>query len=306
MTAALLLLSCCVAALLAALLLQWWRTDRQLEALIDYLMGVQDRNTVPEIQSQAEGKLKILHSELYKLATALQEQYTREAEKNQYLADLLSNISHQIKTPLTAITLMVDLLKNDTLSPRERRQCLARIESQTDRITWLVRTLLTMAQLDTGALTLKPEPIGAADLIARVYEPLAVLADLKGVALRREIPAGLQLACDPHWTQEAFSNLVKNCLEHTGPGGRVTVTVSQSNLSTEITVQDTGEGIPKEDLPYIFDRFYRGRQARPDSVGIGLSLAKQIITLQNGSLHVESQEGHGTCFFVKFYRTFPD
>ena len=85
----------------------------------------------------------------------------------------------------------------------------------------------------------------------------------------------------------------------------MTVTVSQSNLSTEITVQDTGEGIAKDDLPYIFDRFYRGRQARPDSVGIGLSLAKQIITLQNGSLHVESQEGHGTCFFVKLYRAFP-
>lgn len=304
MIAAILLLSCCAAALLAALLFQRRRTERQLAQLLDYLMRVQDRNTVPEIQFQAEGQLKILQSELYKLATALQEQYAREAEKNQYLADMLSNISHQIKTPLTAITLLVDLLKNDALSAQERRQCLGRIVSQTDRITWLVRTLLTMAQLDTGALTLKPEPVEAKALVDQVYEPLAILADLQGVSLCQAIPPGLQLFCDPHWTQEALSNIVKNCLEHTAEGGQVTLRLSQSNLSTEIMVQDTGEGIAKEDLPHIFDRFYRGKQARPDSVGIGLALSKQIITHQNGTIQVQSQPGHGTQFLIKLYRVF--
>lgn len=304
MIAAIVLLSCCAAALLAALLLQRRRTERQLAQLLDYLMRVQDRNTVPAIELQAEGNLKILQSEIYKLATALQEQYAREAEKNQYLADMLSNISHQIKTPLTAITLLVDLLKNDALSAQERRQCLGRIVSQTDRITWLVRTLLTMAQLDTGVLTLKPELVAATTLVARVYDPLAILADLNGITLSQEIPPDLQLLCDPHWTQEALSNLVKNCLEHTPAGGQVTVRVSQSNLSTEIIVQDTGEGIAKEDLPHIFDRFYRGKQARPDSVGIGLALSKQIITHQNGTIQVQSQQGHGTQFLIKLYRVF--
>lgn len=302
MILALLLLACLSAGLLAALLLQRRRTQGQLDQLLTYLMAIQDRTTPPEIALQAEGSMKILQSELYKLSTALQEQYAREAEKNQYLADMLSNISHQIKTPLTAITLLTDLLKNDALPPRERRQCLARVVDQTDRITWLVQTLLTMAQLDAGTLTLKPQPTEAEDLMDRVYEPLAILADLRGVALCREIPPGLTLSCDPHWTREALSNIVKNCLEHTGEGGSVTVTLSQSNLSTEILIRDTGEGISKTDLPHIFDRFYRGEQARPDSVGIGLALAKQIITHQNGTIQAQSQPGQGTLFTIKLYR----
>lgn len=296
-------LLCGIMGLLGYLVVQHRRNEAYLDGIIAYLMKVQDRNVLPEMKEQVEGKRGILQSELYKLASALQEQYAREAEKSRYLAEMLSNVSHQIKTPLTAITIMTDLLKSDTLSEADRRQCISRIVGQTDRITWLVKTLLTLARLDADVLSFKQEQVAIAELIDSIYDTLAVLADLKGVALEQEIPEGMQVICDRQWTREAFLNIVKNCLEHTGEGGRVGVMVSQSNLATDILIWDTGTGICPEDLPHVFERFYQGKQADSGSVGIGLALSEQIIRRQNGTIAVESREGQGTRFSIRLYRT---
>ncbi len=291
----------CIIILVVYILIKTRAYNKQIDFLIDYVTKVQDKNSVPKIEEQAEGRIRILQSEIYKLSTALHEQYSRESEKNRYFADMLSDISHQLKTPLTAITIMTDLLKSDSLTERERRQSIHRINSQTDRITWLVRTLLTVAQLDAGVLVLKRENVNAEELIDEIFEALAVLADVRGVELTKEINEKTELICDRHWTYEALSNIIKNCLEHTDDGGTIIVKINRSNISTDIIISDTGEGISTADLPYIFDRFYRGQNTDPNSIGIGLALSKQIILNQNGMIGVTSEKGKGSEFSIRFY-----
>ena len=135
-----------------------------------------------------------------------------------------------------------------------------------------------------------------------MLNPLYVLAEANGVNLRVETAPEIRLSCDRKWTAEALSNIVKNCIEHTNRDGEVSVTVKQTNFSTDLTVRDTGEGIAKEHLPYIFQRFYRAPGAASDSVGIGLSMSKQLILRQNGTIDVKSELGVGTEFAVRLYR----
>lgn len=290
---------------LAVIVLQlvlYRKREKDTAELISYLMRVQDRLELPEMSGFREGQFGILQSEIYKLVALLKEQYSNEKKQKKYMADMLSDISHQIKTPMTAITIMNDLLKTPELSERQRLAYVEKIDSQTERIRWLVKNLLTMSRLEADMLELMSEEMGIEELLVDVLNPLYVLADAKQVELSVDIPEGIRLFCDRKWTAEALSNIVKNCIEHTDSGGEVSVTVLQTNFSTDITVRDTGEGIAKEHLPYIFDRFYRAPGASSDSVGIGLSMSKQLIMRQNGMIEVKSELGVGTEFLVRLYR----
>ena len=289
-------------AVIAVLFFLYRKREKDTAELISYLMRVQDRLELPEMSGFREGQFGILQSEIYKLVALLKEQYSNEKKQKKYMADMLSDISHQIKTPMTAITIMNDLLKTPELSERQRLAYVEKIDSQTERIRWLVKNLLTMSRLEADMLKLKSEEMGIEELLVDVLNPLYVLADAKQVELSVEIPEGIRLFCDRKWTAEALSNIVKNCIEHTDSGGEVSVTVLQTNFSTDITVRDTGEGIAKEHLPYIFDRFYRAPGASSDSVGIGLSMSKQLIMRQNGMIEVKSELGVGTEFLVRLYR----
>lgn len=289
-------------AVIAVLFFQYRKREKDTAELISYLMKVQDRLELPELAAFKEGQFGILQSEIYKLVALLKEQYSNEKKQKKYMADMLSDISHQIKTPMTAITIMNDLLKTPELSEQQRMAYVEKIDSQTERIRWLVKNLLTMSRLEADMLELKSEEMGIEELLVDVLNPLYVLADAKQVELSVEIPEGIRLFCDRKWTAEALSNIVKNCIEHTGAGGEVSVVVVQTNFSTDITVRDTGEGIAKEHLPYIFDRFYRAPGASSDSVGIGLSMSKQLILRQNGRIDVKSELGAGTEFSVRLYR----
>ena len=289
-------------AVIVLLLVLYRKREKDTAELISYLMRVQDRLELPEMSGFREGQFGILQSEIYKLVALLKEQYSNEKKQKKYMADMLSDISHQIKTPMTAITIMNDLLKTPELSERQRMTYVEKIDSQTERIRWLVKNLLTMSRLEADMLELKSEEMGIEELLVDVLNPLYVLADAKQVELSVDIPEGIRLFCDRKWTAEALSNIVKNCIEHTDSGGEVSVTVLQTNFSTDITVRDTGEGIAKEHLPYIFDRFYRAPGASSDSVGIGLSMSKQLIMRQNGMIEVKSELGVGTEFLVRLYR----
>ena len=214
---------------------------------------------------------------------------------------MLSDISHQIKTPLTSITIMTDLLKSPNLDEEKRVEFTDKIDSQVSRITWLIRNLLTLSQLDANMLKLKKQDVPVRELIQKACQPFEILAELKEVELSVSADGNIRLICDAHWTAEAISNIVKNCIEHTQPGGEVCVTVSQNNLATDIFIRDNGEGIAKEHLPYIFDRFYKAGNQSNDSVGIGLAMSRQMIMLQNGTISVSSEEEAGTEFHIKMY-----
>lgn len=302
------LIAVCVLGLIVIALVVYIAADKnrrrkELDELIEFLTKVQDRDTFPDLGLEAEGRMLILRSEIYKLASTLQEQYAGEVKKNTYMADMLSNISHQIKTPLTAINLMTDALKNGNLDEVSRRRCIANIEDQTDHITWLVRTLLTLAEIDAGVLVLKKESVQVREIIDDIVSGIAIEADIKDVAVEVNVPDENTVNCDKRWMSEALSNIIKNSLQHTGAGGTIRIFSEETNLSVNIRIEDNGCGISKKDLPHIFERFYHGEKSDPGSNGIGLSLSKQIINSQNGTVSCESEEGKGTIFEIKIYKS---
>ena len=292
-----------VIALVIYIVLDKIKRKKEIDELIEFLTKVQDRDTFPELGLEAEGRMLILRSEIYKLASTLQEQYSGEVKKNVYMADMLSNISHQIKTPLTAINLMTDALKNGNLDEVQRRRCIANIESQADHIIWLIRTLLALAEIDAGVLVLKKEDVSVKDIMGGIISSIAIEADIRDVEIKTAIPADNSISCDRRWMSEAFSNIIKNSLQHTEPGGHISISSEETNLSVNIRIEDNGCGISKKDLPHIFERFYHGGRSDPNSNGIGLSLAKQIINSQNGTVSCESEEGKGTVFEIKIYKS---
>ncbi|MCR4768525.1 MAG: HAMP domain-containing histidine kinase [Saccharofermentans sp.] len=292
-----------VAALVIYIAADRAKRRKELDELIDFLTKVQDRDEFPDLGLEAEGRMLILRSEIYKLASTLQEQYAGEVKKNTYMANMLSNISHQIKTPLTAINLMTDALKSGSMDEAQRRRCIANIEDQADHITWLVRTLLTLAEIDAGVLIMKKEQVKIRELVDDIVSGIAVEADIRDVSIDINVSSGDEITCDKRWMSEALSNIIKNSLQHTEAGGYIRISSEDNNLSANIRIEDNGCGISKKDLPHIFDRFYHGEKSDPNSNGIGLSLAKQIINSQNGTVSCESEEGRGTIFEIRMYKS---
>lgn len=295
-------LCACIAVLFGMNAWMFHRREKRLEELISYLMKVQDGLALPTLTEYREGQLGILQSEIYKLVVLLKEQLGSANQEKTYLADMLSDISHQIKTPLTAITIMTDLLKQPALPEEKRIEFVEKIDRQTSKITWLIRNLLTLSQLEADVLKLHKESVEIYDILRSVCQSLELLAELRGVELSLQQPGEKILVdCDRAWTAEAFSNIIKNCVEHTPAGGRVSISVMQNNFGTSITIKDNGNGIAAEDLPHIFERFYKGKHSSKESVGIGLALARQIVLRQNGTIQVQSVEGEGSIFLVRLY-----
>ena len=214
---------------------------------------------------------------------------------------MMSDISHQFKTPLTAISLMTELLMEPEVTEEQRLEYASKIDSQINKMTWLIRNLLTLSQLEAGVLEMKKEPVNLKAMIDEISESLDVMAEVTEVSLERNIPEEISIMGDSHWLREAVSNIVKNCIEHTGAGGYVKINAAQTNIYTTLTIEDNGKGIEKEHLPHIFERFYKAGNASPNSVGIGLAMAKQIINNHNGNIEVKSEAGRGTEFKITLY-----
>lgn len=289
-------------------LLQWavfaavsHRRKRELDRLTEYLMKVQDRRTLPPPEDCGEGRIGILESEIYKLLIQMKEQTDHSRHGQEYLAKMMSDIAHQLKTPLTSIGIMADLLKTPDIPEEKRIRYAVNIERQTERMTWFVKSLLTLSRLDANMIRLKKEQVNLRELFQTVIEPFEIMAELKGIEIELAMDSRICLECDRSWTGEAFSNILKNSLEHTDEGGRVWITGEKNNFSTNIYIRDNGSGIAPEDLGHIFERFYKGKHSSEHSVGIGLALSKQLILQQNGVISVKSEEGAGTQFHIKMY-----
>lgn len=293
---------CCV-ILVAEGYIEQGRMRRKLLSLTDYITTVQDDLSLPELYDTEEGELGILQSEVYKMVALLREKYSIEKKQKVYMSDMLSDISHQIKTPLTAIQLMTELLEQPVVEDEKRLVYAEKIDIQVTRITWLIRNLLTLSQLEAGVLTMKREVLKLSELMQQLHESIDIIAEIKGVLVNLQVPENMIIQGDSHWLREALLNIVKNSVEHTGEGGSVKVYAERNTIYTKITIEDNGSGIAEKDLPHIFERFYKAENASSQSVGIGLALAKQIISAHNGTIEVESMHGKGTIFQVKLYHT---
>lgn len=273
----------------------------EIEELNTYLEKVLSGDDPPEILDIEEGELSILKSNIYKVTTKLKYQKELLRQDKVTLATAMADISHQLKTPLTSMMVMNDLLKSE--EDRERRDEFLKTQSdQLDRMNWLIQTLLKLSKLDAGSVLLTKEDIAADELIKDVMKPFEIQMDIKNISFVSEISDALVM-CDKNWTVEAIQNIVKNCIEHMDEGGSLKVSLIDTNIFSQILINDTGCGIAAEDIPHVFERFYRGKNAGKDSVGIGLALAKTIIENQHGEISVKSEAGVGSTFDIKLYKT---
>ncbi|MEK4511044.1 sensor histidine kinase [Paenibacillus sp. FSL K6-2524] len=289
-----LLIGCC-------LVFTRWRY-REIEKLSGYLRQISGGDYSLDVRDNQEGELSILKNDIYKVTLMLSEQSSLLQQEKIELTNAISDISHQLKTPLTSMTMMADLLSNPELPVEKRREFTRNIRIQLERIGWLVSSLLKFSKIDAGTALFKHDQITVKKLIQRALEPVLIPMDIKEQKLSVTGEDNATFIGDLNWTAEAMINILKNCVEHTHVGGEINISFSENALFTEIIVADNGKGIPKEDIPYIFNRFYKGKNASEDSVGIGLALSHSIITSQNGDIEVKSGKEKGTQFRIKFYK----
>lgn len=253
-----------------------------------------------------EGDVAVLANELEKMVARLARLTAQLESEKTALADSLADISHQIRTPLTAAELMLPAIERAT--DEEQRKRLARdLEHLLDRVSWLVATLLKMAKVDAGALRMESRPVRVGDAVARACEPLALSLDLRGIAIVTEIADDATFTGDETWCAEAIENIVKNSMEHCEAGGTITIRAEEDALACRIFVSDDGPGISSEDLPHLFERFYRGAGAKEgEGFGVGLALARSLIAGQGGSLRAANLRGEdGTPAGAVFEIAFP-
>lgn len=297
------LLAATLIIILAVDIVEEIKIKRQIDELISYITKVQDYSSLPEMKKISEGSIGILQSEIYKVITILLEQYAMEHNQKKYMSDMMSDISHQFKTPLTAISLMNELLMSEDVSDEQRVEYAGKIDAQINKMTWLIKNLLTLSQLEAGVLEMKAERANLKEQIRDLSEPILIMAEVAEVEYICSIPEQITVKVDSHWFKEALSNIIKNCIEHTNPGGFVKISASQNNLCTTIVIEDNGAGIKQEHLPHIFDRFYKAGNSSHDSVGIGLAMARQIIRVHDGNIEVKSEVDKGTKFTINLYQS---
>ncbi|MBS5450336.1 MAG: HAMP domain-containing histidine kinase [Coriobacteriia bacterium] len=263
---------------------------------------LRDPMTTQPFGAYGEGELAVLENELQKMAARLRDQATGLQVERDALADSLADISHQLRTPLAAIALTLELLGRPDIGEDRRCRLTRDLRSQVDHLSWLATTLLLLARADAKALRVACEPVRVADLVREAVEPLRIALELKDQTFEAHLASGDEVfEGDPGWSREALANILKNCMEHTPAGGVLRVEASRGALATRIVVSDTGPGISAADLPHVFERFYKGEGSAPGSAGIGLALARTLVTAQGGTL-TASNGIHGG---ARFELTFP-
>jgi signal transduction histidine kinase len=245
-----------------------------------------------------EDELSPLEDELYKTVVLLREGRENAQKEKERLADNLSDIAHQLKTPLASISLMSDLLESG-LTERQA-EYVSRISTQVERLNMLVTSLLALSRLDSGTLALEKKSVDVPELFQSVREALLPLSESKNQRLVLCANNATYFG-DFYWSAQAFINILKNASEHSPESGEITVQWGENPVCTVIIIEDNGPGIQPEDLPQLFTRFYRGSNASKDSAGIGLALAKALIEGQNGEISASNRQEGGAVFTVKFY-----
>lgn len=253
------------------------------------------------IECSEEGAMYRLFHEVNSLVTMADAHADSERRAKEFLRRTISDISHQLKTPIAALNIYNGILQQETADAATVREFTSLSEQELDRIESLVQSLLKMARLDAGAITLERSPENVFDLLEHIKRQYSFRAEQEGKEIALEGDEQTVFSCDRTWLTEAIGNLVKNALDHTAQGDRILVRWQQSPCLTQITVEDTGSGIHSEDLYHIFKRFYRSRFSKDtQGVGLGLPLAKSIVEAHQGSIEVHSKLGQGTAFTINF------
>ncbi len=273
------------------------KVNKELNYILSYLKNINMGIYKLEIDSNDETSFSLLKNELLKTTIMLKEIASINQKDKVLLKKSLEDISHQIKTPLTTITLILDNI--DETNYKEKVKDMKRIVVN---LNFLINSLLKLARFDANTITFKRDKILVSDLLDKVILNVSILADLKEIEIIKKGELHSFVKGDFNWEEEALTNILKNSLEHSLKNNNIEIIVENNKLYTSITIKDQGVGINEHDLKHIFERFYKCENSTSSSVGIGLSLAKSIIEHDEGSISVISKVGVGTSFIIKYFK----
>ena len=277
--------------------------EKKIAEINEYIKQINNKNYILKIEENDNGELSKLRNELYKTTVLLKETAEISEKEKENLSTAIADISHQLKTPLTSIRIMLDNIQDDPDMEKEvREDFLIEISKQIDWISSLVVALLKIAKFDAGTIKMENNEINAKNLIDNIVSNLAILMELKNIEIITNVDEKATFIADYKWQQEALTNILKNAIEHSKHNSRIYITVENTSLFLKIIIKDEGSGIDKEDLKHIFQRFYKTKNSSENSIGIGLPLAKAIIEQSNGYIKVETKYGEGTSFEVKYIK----
>lgn len=279
------------------------KREEKISDINSYIGKVNRGNYELKIEENGEDELTKLRNELYKTTVLLRETAENSEKEKTNLSNSLTDISHQLKTPLTSIRIMIDNIQNNPdMDEKTRNEFIEDISKQIDWISSLVISLLKLAKFDAGSIVMRDEEINVKKLIQNIISNLAILIDIKDIKIEENISEQITLFADYNWQLEALTNIIKNCVEHSFDGGKIKIEAESNSVFTKIIITDEGEGIEKKDLNRIFERFYKSAKSSENSIGIGLALAKTIIEKERGYIKVESEVGKGTKFEIKYLK----
>ena len=277
--------------------------DKKINQITQYINEIKNRKYDLNINENSEDELSNLKNELYKITIMLKEESEISRQDKENIKMSVEDISHQLKTPLTSIMIMLDNLKdNPNMDEDTKQKFIFEISKQVDWINWLVISILKLSRLEADVVKFSNNKINVKKFIDEIIGNLEIPIEIKNQKISIEGDEDASFIGDYKWQQEAITNIIKNAIEHNKENGKITIKYEENVLFTKITIIDEGQGIAKEDLKHIFERFYKTQNSSDNSVGIGLSLAKNIIEKNNGMINCKSEIGNGTEFIVKYMK----
>lgn len=277
--------------------------SKKINEITKYIEEINRGNYKLNIEENTEDELSILKNELYKITIMLKEVAENSQKDKTTLKDSLSDISHQIKTPITSILIMLDNILSDENMPEDiKKDFIKDIKREIVNIKFLVESILKLSKIDSNSIKFIKKEVFIKDIINEAVKNVSMLSELKNIEIIVSGDDSIKTICDLKWQVEAITNILKNCIEHSYENKKIYINYNQNNMYTELKIEDNGTGIDAKDLPHIFERFYKGKNSSSDSVGIGLALSKSIIESNNGYIQVDSKLNKGTTFIIKYLK----
>lgn len=295
----------CLVTLIYLFVTSHLESDKEIDKIIRLLEKINHKNYELNIDELSEDKLSILREEIYKTTIMLKEDADNSLKDKINIKNSLQDISHQLKTPLTSINIMLDNISDDpNMKVEVREEFIRHIKREMASITFLVQVILKLSRFESNTITFYPKEVSVQKIIDTVISNVSNLSDLKNICIVVDNRCKNKIKCDFKWQVEALTNILKNAIEYSHDDNKVILECNDNNLYTEFRIKDFGKGMSAEDTINIFKRFYKGENTdiNKDSIGIGLSLSKAIIEKDNGQIVVESKKEKGTTFIIKYFK----
>ncbi|MCI9279930.1 MAG: HAMP domain-containing histidine kinase [Bacilli bacterium] len=285
------------------ILYYYHKTSKKIKEITNYMQEINEKNYSLKLESNTEGEVSILQNEIYKMTIMLRSESDNLKKEKLSLKESISDISHQLKTPLTSISIMLDnILDNPNMEEEIKLDFIKNVHHQIESINTLIIALLKLSRIEAGVVEFKKEKISATEIIEKALENVEIIKEMKNIVIETHFKENVFFIGDKTWEIEALTNLIKNAIEHSGYGGKIEIKTSKNPIYTQIEIKDYGVGMSEKDLKNIFKRFYKGEHGNNDSIGIGLNLVKNIVEKDNGLIEVKSKIGKGTTFIIKYLK----